>query len=340
MQGKPLPLQLSEEFGNLPDIKYRGGDEWSSACPKCGGAGHGRRGLSDRFRMFYSNGPPRGWCRQCDYKVIVGFSNGRQPTPAEIETAKNHQILQLEKENKRLRKKIAWLQDQGFWRQWHGEMTVEARDLWHKAGIEDPMIDIHKLGYTIQRYSDCGGAMTIPYMHNTKIQTLQFRLLIPPSTGDKYRFLKGTRASWFYAWPDSEIKDVVLVVEGAKKALVVWQTIAKLDKFEYQGREITTVATPSKHVPSRMLEELGNAELVIWLLDPDALVAEKGRDSALLRNASAIGLEKSRVVQTVAKIDDMILDYDIKGATLANMVKQASPVIRPKTYKKRPQKYA
>lgn len=338
MSDKPLPPELQEQFGNLPDIKYRGGDEWSSACPKCDGAGHGRRDLSDRFRMFNSNGPPRGWCRQCDYKTIV--SNGKKLTREEIEAARKYQLTVLQKENKRLREKIVWLQEQNFWKQWHLEMTKQGRELWYKTGIEDPMINIHKLGYTDKRYSDYGGVLTIPYMHNTQIQTLQFRLLEPPSISDKYRFLKGTRASWFYAWPTSEIDGVVLVVEGVKKALVVWQTIAKLDKFEYRGRSITTVATPSKHVPTRMLEELDKAELVIWLLDPDALTAENGKQSALMRNAEAVGLEKSRVVKTVAKIDDMILDYDIKGATLANMIGQASPVIRPKVYPKRKTRYA
>jgi hypothetical protein len=338
MTDRPLPPELQKHFGHLPDIKYRGSDEWSSACPKCGGAEHSRRDMSDRFRMFDSNGPPRGWCRQCDYKVFA--NSGDKPTQAEIVKAKEHQITQLEKENKRLREKIAWLQEQNFWREWHFDMKPDDRGLWYMEGIEDPMIDIHKLGYTNSRYPDCGGAMTIPYVHTGKIQTVQFRLIEPPNVTDKYRFLHGTRASWFYAWPDSEIEGVVLVVEGVKKALVIWQTIARLDKFEYQGRDVTIVATPSKHVPSRMIKDLDKAELVIWLLDPDAMTAEKGKQSALMRNAEAVGLNKSRVVQTVAKIDDMILEYDIKGETVANMVKQASPIIRPRIYPKRQQRYA
>ena len=328
MSDLPLPPELSKHFGTLPDIKYRGGNEWSSACPKCGGAGH-RRDLSDRFRMFNSNGPPRAWCRQCNYKVTGNQLSGDKMSKQDFAAYNQHRTAWLEQENDRLKRKIAWLQSQPFWREWHTHMTEQGRKLWHKAGIDDSLINIHKLGFTTSRYESCGGALTIPYLHYDGIQTLQFRLLEPPGGDDKYRFLQGTRSTWFHAWPNDEIEGVVLVVEGAKKALVTWRTIATLDQFTYRGRDVKIIATPSKHVPNHMLDELEKAELVIWLLDPDAYVKQgKTQQSALLRNAKAVGLPKSRIVRTVMKIDDMIVEHKLKGATVQNMVRQASPISR------------
>ncbi len=338
MRDLPLPPELAKHFGSLPDLKYRGGNEWSSACPKCNPGGRVGREPSDRFRMFNTGGPPRGWCRQCDWKITGNQLNGKKLSANERKEARESYYKWLEAENQRLRDKLAWLQDQQFWKMWHQNMTEAGKKLWHKQGIYDAMINIHQLGYTDDRYKDCGGALTIPYLHNDSIQTLQFRLQQPPSAGDKYRFLKGTRSSWFYAYPHEDIEGVVLVTEGAKKALVTWQTIAALDKFEYRGEKVTIVATPSKHVPNHMLAELENAELVIWLLDPDAMVKGNAKQSALMRNVEAVGLEKSRVVRTVVKIDDMITENNLSGETISNMVSQASPIIKRvtgrKTYKK------
>jgi len=338
MADQPLPSVLAEHFGHLPDLKYRGNNEWSSACPKCNPGGRGGNNPSDRFRMFSTGGPPRAWCRQCDWKITGSQLNGKTLSHQERTEARESYYKWLEEENQRLRKKLAWLQKQDFWKAWHDDMTDMGKKLWHEAGINDYMIKTHKLGYTKDRYESCGGAMTIPYLHNDNIQTLQFRLRQPPSTGDKYRFLKGTRSTWFYPYPNDEIEGVVLVTEGVKKAMVTWQTIAMLNKFEYNGKDITIVATPAKHVPNHMLDELKKAELIIWLLDPDALVKGKGKQSALMRNAEAVGVEKSRVVRTVAKIDDMILEHSLGGETIQNMVAQASPIVRktnkPKRYKK------
>ena len=336
---QPLPPELAERFGNLPDLKYRGNNEWSSACPKCNPSGRPGHDPSDRFRMFSSGGPPRAWCRQCDWKITGSQLSGKSLSTTERQEAKESYYKWLQEENKLLRTKVAWLQKQEFWREWHVNMSDVGKKLWHRAGVSDAMINIHQLGYTSERYKSCGGALTIPYLHKESIQTLQFRLRQPPTASDKYRFLKGTRSTWFYAYPYDSIKGVVLVTEGVKKALVTWQTIALLDQFVYRGSDVTIVSTPSKYVPNHMLEKLEKADLVLWLLDPDALKKEGKKQSAVMRNAERVGLEKSRVIRTVAKIDDMIIEYDLNGKTIQNMIQQASPIIRPGQKRKAMKKY-
>lgn len=328
MRDEPLPPELAQVWGRNADIRYRGNGEWSSACPHCNPSGRGGRDPSDRFRMFIDDGPPRAWCRQCDRKFIANQESGQRISQEDREKARAKYTNWLQEENKRLRNKVKWLQEQEFWRQWHDNMGKDARELWHEAGIHDTLIDVHQLGYTIDRYQDFGGAMTVPYIHQDQIQTLQFRLMLPPDTGDKYRFIKGTKANWFYPWPHDEIGKVVLIVEGAKKAMVLWQTIAQFGRFTYRGEDITVIASPSKYVPNRMLDDLENTERVIWLLDPDAYDRpEKDSQNAIERNAIKVGIDKCKHIQTTGKIDDMILKYKLDGGWIQSAVEQSNPVI-------------
>ena len=324
MKHMPLPPELAQWSGNA-DLAYRGNNEWSSACPYCYPGGRGGHDPSDRFRMFSEGGPPRAWCRVCDQKVIARQGAGHKITVEDKRIARERYYAWLKEENKRLRKKVRWLQDQDFWRRWHDEMSEDTRQMWRDAGISDTLIDLHNLGYTMEQYKTSGGAMTLPYIHQDKIQTLQFRLMIPPATGDKYRFEKGTKATWFYPWPYDTIERVVLVAEGAKKSMVLWQHAGQLT---YNGVDVTIIASPSKHIPNRMIDELDDAEVVILMLDPDAYMRGNNKaQTAIERNATAIGVEKCRHVRTMGKIDDMILEHGLDHAWVQAAVNQASPVI-------------
>lgn len=334
MMNKPLPPELAAVWGTNADLVYRGNDEWSSACPYCNPAGRGGRDPSDRFRMFNRDGPPRGWCRSCDIKMFAR-SPGQKITEEQIQQARASHYKWLQEENRRLRDKIRWLKEQDFWRRWHEDMGEEARELWHNAGIGDPLIEKHKLGYTIERFDQYGGALSIPYIHYNSdgawdVQTIQFRLLVPPDEGDKYRFIKGTKANWFYPWPHDTIQGVVLVTEGAKKAMVLWQAIANLDSFTYHGVDVTVVASPSKYVPNRMLKELDAADMVILMLDPDAYDRQdRNSETVVERNASIIGVEKCRHIPLRGKIDDLINNKKsgIDGKWIQSAVSMAEPVI-------------
>ena len=326
MLDKPLPPTMARVWGNNADLRFRGNGEWSSACPHCNPGGRGGRDPSDRFRMFSEGGPERAWCRSCDHKSLARKEAGEAPSYEDLAAAKEKYVKWLEEENKKLREKVRWLQEADFWHRWHLTMGKDAREIWHDRGIDDYLIEAHQLGYTIERYQNNGGALTIPYIHLGKIQTLQFRLMIPPDTGDKYRFESGTKATWFYPYPHDEIGDVVLVAEGAVKSMVLWQTIAMADKFTYRGVDVTVIASPSKHIPNKMIDELDQAKIVIMMLDPDAY-DKTGRDSAIERNARAIGQDKCRHIRTMDKIDDMIMEHDLGHAWIQGAVDQANPVI-------------
>ncbi len=330
MRDMPLPMELARPWGNNADIRYRGNNEWSSACPQCNPEGRGGHDPSDRFRMFSTGGPHRAWCRGCDFKSTAKRASGEPTTREESQLARAAYLKWLKEENNTLRDKVRWLQKQDFWQRWHRDMGADARSLWHGRGVSDSLIDMHQLGYTMDRYEECGGALTLPYIHQDEIQTLQLRLMIEPSTGDKYRFEQGTKAAWFYPYQHDVIGDVVLVAEGGIKSMVLWQTIAQSDAFTYRGVDITIIASPSKHIPHRLIDKLDDTKLVILMLDPDAYT-RKGEDklTAIERNAQVIGVDKCKHVRTVGKVDDMIMEHGLNAGWVQRIVDQASPIIMP-----------
>jgi len=329
-----LPPELSK-WAYLNDLKFKGNGLWVAWCPVCGNSGHLGDDPPDRFQIYEAghgvSRKARGWCRRCGH---LEFADDDPTNPWSKE--RKEELVQSRREhaaeeNKRLQVKIQWLQHQTFWQDWHDHMTSMQRGMWHRQGMADWAIDIHKLGFAGDRYETCGGAYSIPYLKGQEIQTLQFRLVSPPHVSDKYRFEAGTSVAWFRPWPDDVIEGVVLVLEGAKKSLVAWQ---EGGQAKYRGKKVTMIATPSKNVPTRLFDELENAELIIFMLDPDAYKPEiqngKTVRPAIERNILLANPDRSLVVRTVAKIDDMFIDHGLQANVFEQMINQAGPWRMPK----------
>lgn len=323
---RSLPPSMHARWGHLNELRYKGNNHWTSWCPNCRNDGHDpSSGPTDRFQIYEEGGQgakkTHGWCRQCGHLEFPD-DNGKPWSKQQAEEAKQIRREEAEKERQRIRAKQRWLQNQSFWLEWHDNMTPVHHKLWHDQGIGDWAIQTHKLGYADDRYQTCGGALTIPYMHGPNIETLQLRLINPPTEGDKYRFEKDLKAEWFRPWPEDEITGTILILEGAKKAMVVWQEAGQI---MYKDEPVVIIATPSKYVPSRLFPELEQAKRLIWLLDPDAYKSVKNNKSAITRNIELAGKAKSLVVRTVAKVDDMFIQYHLKENVFQNMVNQAGP---------------
>lgn len=325
-----LPPKMHQKWGHLNELAFKGNGLWTSWCPNCRNDGHDpRSGPTDRFQIYEQGAggskSTHGWCRQCGHLEFPD-DNDKPWSKQRAEEAKLIRRKAAASERKRIAAKILWLQQQSFWLEWHDNMDLKHKELWYKEGIGDWAITTHKLGYTDDRYKSCGGALTIPYLYGTNIQSLQLRLLNPPSIGDKYRFEKDITATWFRPWPEDEIEGTVLIVEGAKKAMVTWQLAGQT---KYKDEELTIIATPAKHVPTRLFDDLKDTNRLIWMLDPDAYKGVKvnGRtqEPAITRNIRMAGKDNCLVVRTVAKIDDMFTEYKLKPNAFQNMVNQAGP---------------
>ncbi len=308
---QPLHPDLSR-WANLPDLEYRGSNEWSSSCPQCGGAGGHEK--SDRFRMFAPSGGKnaRGWCRRCGY--FAWADEGAKIDPAKIAEAEIIRREYMLQEHERITQKIKALEQAAFWRGYHEAMTDQQRQLWRNAGIDNYLIDYYKLGYTLDKpYLHAGNeyhspAMTIPhYGPSWHLTNVQYRLMTPEPGAGKYRMTAGIPAAMFITEPDEPLKGACLLMEGAKKAIVTYQNIG--------GKMVSIVAVPSSAPPAEMLVNIKDCDPVYICLDPDAFHAGQGLKPAVNRLARHVGRERARIVNLPVKADDLFV---VHGGTAAD----------------------
>lgn len=310
-----LPPEL-DRFSDLPDLKYRGNNEWSAAhvgCPVGPGL-HG--GPSDRLRLFGAgNGTnARVWCRRCNW---FEWADQESPTPLMRLKATSLQRQYAHRESQRLSRRIKELQERAYWRGYHDAMQDSQRKQWRSEGISDDLQDYFQLGYTPDRTFSNGEqtfhspALTIPiFDKGWEAINIQYRLLNPPEGAGKYRFTAGLPAPLYLTDPDNGIGGKCLLVEGAKKAIVTYANV---------GHEFdSVVAVPSKMPPASMLDKLSACDMVYVALDPDAYDDESARRLGTLISPPV------RYVRLPVKPDDLFVRYGGEAKDFMSFVQQST----------------
>lgn len=309
---------VPDKWLNLGYLTQRTHDEWSSACPKCGDAGHvwsGSDDVPDRFRIFL-NGNPRGWCRGCQH---FEFADNATVTPTQVyryrEEAKDRAIA----ERLRVKEKIKSLEQEAEWRGFHAAMRDKDRNHWREAGINDAAQDWWELGYNpecIYKYNNNlykSPALTIPYFKQGHVVNMQSRLLEAEPAAGKYRFSPGLPAALYYPEKDELPFGTCLIVEGGKKAMVVYLHLAGSAKVAD-----SIVGLPSKYLSDSQLDSFKNCDNFILALDPDA-----NHDGTAVRNAEKLGFSRTKIATLPEKIDDLIVKYGATGDNVARYIKDA-----------------
>lgn len=291
-----LPSSL-HVWSNLKFVKKKSANEWSAECPNCGDVGHVGNDWPDRFRMW-DHPKPRGWCRGCGYFAFAD-GIGKRLSPAELAEIERNRKELAEKERKRVNKKITRIREEAWWRGYHDRLDEMARQLWADSGIPAAEQDWWELGYNPEYKTDdfTSPALTIPYFKQGEFINMQSRLLSPPVPSDKYRFLAGLPTHPFLPDKDSLPHGSTILVEGAKKAMVIYLHLGhKVD---------SVVGLVSKHVPESHLALIGDCDPVYVMLDPDA-----HREAEEL--VKHIG-NRARLVAVPVKPDDYIVKYGASG---------------------------
>lgn len=312
----PIPHDILDRFGHLPDHRHRGGNEHSSACPECGGA-RGGNDPSDRFRFWERPGQASNfWCRRCGFSGFADDNRpGMKPDPARIQELEEIRQREAAKEAARLQAKIDELQRAAYWQGYHDAMTQQHREMWRRAGIIDSFQDHWQLGYKEYHGIDfTSPALTIPYFApGWEAFTIQYRLLQPPEPSDKYRFQAGLKSGMWLADPDEVPSGECLLVEGMKKAAVSYiELVAKANV------RMSVVGVPSKAPGRDLLSILNDCELVYVALDPDAYPGGEAK-----RLGDIIG-ERARFVRLPAKPDDLFVDYGFSAKMFMQYLRNAT----------------
>lgn len=314
----PLPAELAR-FSDLPDLKYRGNDEWSAAHPGCpvGPSLHG--GPSDRLRIFGPGRKDRNagvWCRRCGH---FEWADQETPTPAKRLAMIAVRRRLAREESERLERKIRDLQERAYWRGYHDGMSDNQRQYWRQEGISDDLQDYFQLGYTPDRTFASGDsqfhspALTIPiFEQGWEAINIQYRIINPPAGVGKYRFTAGLPAPLYLTDPDNGVGGRCLLLEGAKKAIVTYANV---------GHEFdSVVAVPSKAPSVELVHKLDACDRVYLALDPDAY-----QDQSASRIGEILG-DKVRYVHLPVKADDLFVKHGGTADTFMPYIKQATKI--------------
>lgn len=201
------------DIEQLPNHKVKSNNEWSSACPQCGG--------EDRFLFWPNEG--NFWCRQCD---LFGWidqqaqSGLTEDQRADIERRKREaRAAEIEREKTALQRLRTRRPDVLY----HSQLNGKAEEVSLCYGLDQDTIDRFNIGYcNACPTSPYSPSFTIPYYWQEKLINLRHRLLNPNGSG-KYRpECAGLPTAIFNA---DEIKKSsrLILVEGEFKAMFLVQ---------------------------------------------------------------------------------------------------------------------
>src|SRR3990167_5340981 len=292
--------------------KFRRADakSWRGPCPSCGG---------HRRLLIFTDHPFPKWhvlCNGCGMKAWADQLNTalRQPiSDAQRQEWVERNRREAEQREAYRRQKLAEFTTTELLAELHERLTAEHRQQWRSWGVPDEWQDHLRLGFSPEKvYRGDDGELhtsasyTIPYYHTGyTFCTLQYRLFNPPTPTDRYRFEQGLGTAYYQAEPAKELGDIILICEGAKKAIVA---------NVYGGTGATVLAIPSKGDSAGIIEAVKAASRVYILLDPDGLTAAH-------RLAKQIGKKTARVVELPTKIDDGLMRYGLTHANLHDAMK-------------------
>lgn len=203
---------------------------------------------------------------------------------------------------------------------YHKNRGAWARELWQKRGLDEGMQDFFYLGacddfeYKVKNNYYHTPTLSIPFMgEQGELLALQHRLVNPINPKDKYRpDVSGITVPPFLSIPTMGFNGgLIIVVEGAIKAMVTWASLTETD--------FQVIGTPTQSGYSQLTEQLrGKSPIVI----PDP----KGntKDEKVLRKPFELAKETGgTVLELPEKIDDYILETGMKPNELFRLLKQA-----------------
>lgn len=307
-----LPSVFAKYAGAVSYVAQRGRNEYSSTCPNCGGTKHANGDEPDRCRWF-TDGKPRGWCRHCGGIFWPDDAVSSKVTTAELEQWRQEREAAELRRKHEAERALEHLRREKGWLDYVALMDDKARAWWEQAGVPRDWQEYLQLGYMPSRpYYDRDGelqlspAYTIPYFRaGGEFITMQYRLnAADPS--QRYRFQRGLGTAYYQVMPDEPIGPRVMIVEGAKKAMVT---------HIHGNAGLSVLGVPSKADWGGVVDAVKDCERVYVLLDPDA-------QANAYKLARQIG-KAARVMTMPVKVDDALLSHGLTTAALNAYMRQA-----------------
>lgn len=283
---------------------------WNCFTGTCGG------GDSIRFVEVWQNLNFKQACEWINGGAIEDSDGMKESAERRLEAAR--QDAQKAKDREEARRHELQVAERHVF--YHKTMTQFHRDEWTKAGIDEGMQDFWNLGgcedftYKSDGCLYHSPTLTIPILGEAcELLTIQHRLMNPHNPKDKYRpETVGLHSHPFLAVPEMGYDgDLILVMEGAKKAMVSWI---------HCDTTVQCIGVPAQREYIHLAERLSPVgKRVIVIPDPNS---DRNPNAVRLgwELAKAVG---GRYLQMPAKIDDYLNSVSMKPDQFYFMLKQA-----------------
>lgn len=289
-----------EDIEKLPNFRKRTtSNEYSSACPVCGGDVSKD---TDRFRFWLDRG--NYWCRKCELRgfVVTEEEKGYGYTSSDwYKKSKEVEERQAKAEEERIRdakEKISKMNASQYDIEYHaalmknGDMLEYVMANW---GLTVDMVKKYMIGYAnVCPTYNKSDSITIPVYFKNMLFNIKHRLLRIDDKGGRYRPQIAGIPPALYNVNALNNVDEAIVVEGEFKSMVVQDRTG-----------IATVGTPSATIfKDKWLKFFDRIKKVYVVLDPDA---STHAESIANKLASVVG--DVRLVATLTKPDDFFVLY-------------------------------
>ncbi len=317
------------DTADLRDLVEKAGgriERGRSVCPLHGGHDH------TAFAIYHNEGRDMWTCfsgdcgtgdaidfvqkwRGLDFKQACEFLGGNvQADPVEMERLARERLARAEadlrEKQERYEAALRELQVAQKHLIYHNTMGTWARDMWLARGLDEGMQDFFTLGgcedFTVNGDYHTP-TLTIPILdENRGLLNIQHRLVNPPNPKDKYRPERvGLGSPPFLAIPEMGFYgELILVMEGAVKAMVTWTKISGID--------IQTVGVSGRSNFKKLIEPLQGKNVVV--------IPDPGAEKDAWEFARSI---RGKYIAFPAKVDDFLNETRTSSNDFYSIIKQA-----------------
>ena len=272
-------------------------------CFGCGESGD----LFDYFEKVY----------RMSLQETVAHFGGEAITPEialerSVERAKV-QKERLDNEIKAAEVALAELRTAKAWERYHVSLleNPDSQDLWIAQGLPFEWQIDYNLGFATDTMFWGGESLTIPVFTPFEKEpvNIRHRLIHPGERGKYLPETRGLPSSFYWARPKLGATEQLFIVEGEKKAMVLFRYLyeAGLDNVQVIG-----IMGAKGSVKPELVPQLANTNRIYYIPDPD-VTREK-----IWQTIKTVG-KQTTLIEVPDKIDDMLIAGMLDGRMVCDM---------------------
>jgi hypothetical protein len=326
-QAHPLRELIEQEEGPPERIGSR--SFWR--CPLPNHLDNDASFLVDKFDRFHCFGCEadgdlfdylqltRGW----DLAEAIERLGGEELDPeVALERSVNKAKLQKERLDQEIREAelaLDNLRSARAWEQYHASLLEHEniQAVWTEHGLPFDWQVTYDLGYAKEFWG--GESLTIPIFtpFDTAPVNIRHRLLNPNGKGKYLPETRGLPTSFYWASPKLGATTQLFMVEGEKKAMVLFRYLYEAGLKNVQ---VLGVMGAKGSVKPELVPQLANTKEIYYIPDPDV---EKEK---IWKTIKTIG-KRTHLLEYPGKVDDMLIAGVIDGRLVCDTTHNAVMVI-------------